>query len=158
MSSPNIPSTVSDVMSRNVMSVEPQHTLREAANWMQKLDVGALPVTDGRTLLGMVTDRDITIRGVAAGLAPEEACVSDVMTADPLFCTPEKSIDEVMQLMGHHQLRRLPVLDKGRLVGIVSLADLARRQSGHIDRVVREISCPATDVDRVVDHASTAAL
>ena len=145
--------TVNDIMSRNVKSIEPQDSLRAAADWMKQLDVGALPVTDGRTLLGMVTDRDITVRGVAAGLAPDEALVADVMTADPLYCTPEKGIDEVMQMMGDHQLRRLPVLDKGRLVGIVSLADLARRQDGRIDRVVREISDPATGDAIVVDHA-----
>jgi len=145
--------TVSDIMSRNVKTIEPQHSLREAADWMKQLDVGALPVTDGRTLLGIVTDRDITVRGVAAGLVPDTASVSDVMTADPLFCTPEKGVDEVMQMMGEHQLRRLPVLDKGLLVGIVSLADLARRQGGHIDRVVREISDPATGDAVVVAHA-----
>lgn len=139
--------TVSDIMSRDVHSVEPQQSLRQAAHWMKQLDIGVLPVVDGGVLQGIVTDRDITIRGVAAGLEPDAACVADVMSTAPLFCTPDQELQEVMQLMGGQQLRRLPVLDRRlQLVGIVSLADLARRQGDHIDRVVREISEPGTNI------------
>jgi CBS-domain-containing membrane protein len=138
---------VSEIMSTNVKSIEPQHSLRRAAGWMAQFDVGSLPVTDGHTLLGIVTDRDITIRGVAAGLTPDQGCVSDVMSPDPTCCKPEHSADEVMKIMGEQQLRRLPVVDAaGRLVGIVALADLARRQGNPIDRVVREISDPPAAV------------
>jgi len=130
-------------MSTDVRTVQPQDSLRRAAQCMQELDVGALPVCDGERLLGMVTDRDIAVRAIADGLNPDEACVSDIMTPDVQFCTTEQDAEEAKRLMGARQVRRLPVIDDNRrLVGIVSLGDLATRQSGHIDRAVREISEP----------------
>ena len=140
--SPAMPN-VSEVMSTNPQVVQPQDSLRRAAELMRLLDVGALPVCDGERLVGMVTDRDITVRGVACGLAPEEARVSDIMSPDLVFCTGEQDTEEAMRVMGEKQVRRLPVVDVDkRLVGIVALADLALRQSGHIDKAVREISQP----------------
>jgi CBS domain-containing protein len=135
--------TVSDIMSTEVCTIQPQETLRAAAQRMKELDVGSLPVCDGERLLGMLTDRDITIRAVADGLAPDEACASDVMTPDVQYATADQDSEEVMKLMGDKQIRRLPVVDSDkRLVGIVALADLATRQPGHIDRTVRDISEP----------------
>ena len=135
--------TVSEIMSTDVQVIEPEETIQRAAQIMQDLDVGALPVCNGKQLLGMVTDRDITIRGVAAGLAPDHACVSDVMTRDAQWCTEDQDTEEVMRMMGEAQVRRMPVINVDKeLVGIVSLGDLALRQSGHIDRTVREISEP----------------
>lgn len=137
--------SVSEIMSTDLQVVKPQDTLRHAAQLMQDRDVGALPVCNGEKLLGMLTDRDITIRGVAAGLDPEQACVSDVMTEEVHYCTSDQDIEAVMRLMGDQQVRRLPVVDTHhKLVGIVSLGDLAVRQNGHIDRAVREISEPGT--------------
>ena len=134
---------VSDIMTTNVQIVQPQQSLREAAMLMQELDIGALPVCAGTRLLGMLTDRDITIYGVAEGLIPDQACVSDVMTEHIEYCMAEQDTDEVMRLMGDKQVRRLPVIDTDKnLIGIVSLGDLAVRQPGHIDRTVREISEP----------------
>lgn len=135
--------TVSDIMTTEVCVIQPQESLRVAAQRMQSLDIGALPVCDGERLLGMLTDRDITVRGVADGLNPDEACASDVMTPNVEFCTADQDSEEVMRLMGDKQIRRLPVVDTDRrLVGIVSLGDLATRQPGHIDRALREISEP----------------
>ncbi len=135
--------TVSDIMSTDVQVIEPQQSLRAAAQLMERLDVGALPVCDGRRLLGMLTDRDITVRGVAHGLAPDSACVSDVMTPGAETARSTQDTEEVMRLMGDRQIRRLPVVDDGGdLVGIVSLGDVATRQQGHIDTAVREISQP----------------
>ena len=136
--------TVNEIMSTDVKLIEPNATLRRAAQLMQELDVGALPVCRGNVLVGMVTDRDITIRGVAAGLSPDSARVSEVMTDELQFCTVDQDTEEVMRTMGDAQVRRLPVvnLDK-ELVGIVSIGDLALRQSGHIDKAVREISAPS---------------
>jgi len=135
---------VAEIMTRDVQVIGPQETLQLAAQLMDQLDVGALPVCDGRRLLGMVTDRDITVRGTAAGLAPGAACVSDVMTTGTEWCTEDQDTEEVMRQMGQAQVRRLPVIDVDRrLVGIVSLGDLATRQSGHVDRAVREISEPS---------------
>lgn len=134
---------IADIMSTDVQTIQPQESLRRAAQCMLELNVGALPVCDGEYLLGMLTDRDIAVRGVAEGLHPDQACVSDIMSPDVESCTTDQDADEVMRLMGMKQLRRLPVVDgKRRLVGIVSLGDLALRQSGHIDRALREISEP----------------
>jgi len=135
---------VTEIMTTDVQVIAPEESLQRAAQMMDQLNVGSLPVCDGRQLLGMVTDRDITVRGTAAGMAPKSACVSDVMTRGTEWCTEDQDIEEVLQLMGEAQVRRLPVINGDKqLVGIVSLGDLATRQSGHIDRAVREISEPS---------------
>ena len=134
---------VADIMSTDVTVIEPQQSLRAAAQLMKDLDVGALPVCNGRQLLGMLTDRDIAVRAVAEGLAPDSTSVSDVMTPDVEYCTDDQDTEEVLRKMGDKQLRRLPVIDADRrLVGIVSLGDLATRDDGDIDEAVREISEP----------------
>ena len=135
---------VNEVMTTDVQVIAPEATLREAAQMMLNLDVGALPVCQGSKLLGMVTDRDITVRGVAAGLSPDVACVADVMTKNLEFCTEDQDTEEVMHTMGYAQVRRLPVVNMdGGLVGIVSLGDMARRQPGPVDQTVRDISEPS---------------
>lgn len=135
---------INEIMSTDVQLIEPDATLRRAAQLMQELDVGALPVCRGNVLLGMVTDRDITVRGVAAGMSPDTARVSEVMTDNLQFCTEDQDSAEVMRTMGEAQVRRLPVVNMDKeLVGIVSIGDLARRQVGHIDQAVREISAPS---------------
>ena len=139
-------SNVSDIMSTDVQVVEPQDSLRHAAELMQELDVGALPVCDGERLLGMLTDRDITVRGVAQGLDPDATAVSDIMTGEVQFATADQDTAEVMRVMGDKQIRRMPVVDQDRrLIGIVSITDLALRQPGHIDTTVREISEPSME-------------
>ena len=135
---------VSEIMTTDVQVIGPQETLQLAAQLMDQLGVGSLPVCDGRRLLGMVTDRDITVRGTAAGMAPDQACVSDVMSSGTHWCTVDQDTAEVMRQMGEAQVRRLPVINVDReLVGIVALGDLATKQAGHIDRAVREISEPS---------------
>ena len=135
---------VSEIMTTDVQVIGPEQSLHRAAQLMDQLNVGSLPVSDGKRLLGMVTDRDITIRGTAAGLAPDTACVSDVMTVGAHTCTPDQDIEAVMRMMGEDQVRRLPVLNAaGDLVGIVSLGDVATRQTARVDRTVREISAPS---------------
>lgn len=135
---------VSEIMTTDVQMIGPKETLQQAAQLMDLLNVGALPVCDGRRLLGMVTDRDITVRGTAAGLAPSETSVADVMTAGTEWCTEDQDTEEVMRVMGEAQVRRLPVINAQReVVGIVSLGDLATKQPGHIDNTVREISTPS---------------
>jgi CBS domain-containing protein len=135
---------ISEVMTRGVEVIRPAETLQRAAQRMDELNVGALPVCEGESLVGMITDRDITVRATAAGLDPNETPVSDVMTEQTRWCTEEQSVDEVMRQMSDVQIRRLPVLNGAReLVGIVSLGDLAVRQSGHIDGALREISSPS---------------
>lgn len=141
----------SDLMSTHVQVVEPQETLQRAAQLMRELDVGSLPVCTGRRLVGMVTDRDIAVRGVAAGLAPGHGCVSDVMSPRAACCTVDQDALELMRMMGDYQLRRLPVVNADReLVGIVSLGDLALSESSSIGQTVRRISelGSANDADR----------
>ena len=133
-----------DIMTRSVAVAQLDETLQIAAQRMHDLDVGALPVCDGEALIGMVTDRDITVRGVATGMAPREALVSDVMTPELRWCNDTDSVEDVMDLMGEAQVRRLAVFDADRkIVGIVTLGDLATRQPTPTDDTLREISEPS---------------
>ena len=123
--------------------VRPDESLQRAAQVMDELNVGALPVCDADGLVGMITDRDITVRAMAAGL-PAETQVSDVMTGHARWCTGEQTVQEAMQQMAEVQIRRLPVLDSQRqVVGIVSLGDLATRHQGHVAAALRRISDPS---------------
>jgi CBS domain-containing protein len=134
---------VSDIMTTDVQVIQPQESLRRAATLMQELDIGALPVCDGQRLLGMVTDRDITVYGVAQGMNPDECCVSDIMADRIEYCSADQDTAQVMRMMGEKQLRRMPVVDGDKkLIGIVSLGDLALRQDGRIDLTLRQISAP----------------
>jgi len=140
--------TIADVMSRDVTSVTPDDTIQRAAELMDDLDVGALPVTEGNRLIGIVTDRDITIRATAAGLGPEQTLVTEVMSEDLCHCFEDQSIDEVMQDMRDIQVRRIPVVsrDEHKLIGIVAIADLllhvAGDGEGETVDTLRDISSP----------------
>ena len=135
--------TIAEVMTTDVEVVRPEETLRDAARAMADLDVGSLPVCDGRRMIGMVTDRDITIRGVAEGKGPD-APIRDVMTDDVVWCTDTDSVDEVLQQMSDAQVRRIPVVDKDRqLVGIVALGDIALEEEDDVDETLRDISMPS---------------
>ncbi len=134
---------VAEIMTRSIATVRRDETLQAAAERMREMDVGALPVVDGKALAGMVTDRDITVRGVATGMIPQESLVADVMTEEVRYCRADDSIEQVMAQMGEQQVRRLAVLDAGNeIVGIVALGDIATRQSAHTDETLREISTP----------------
>lgn len=122
---------------RSILTPDPKCTgpetpVSEAARLMRELDVGMLPVCDHDRLVGTVTDRDITIRGVARGLDPKSTPVREVMTNEVIYCFEDQSIEEACRLMEERQIRRLPVINEDkRLVGIVSLGDLAvRTRSG----------------------------
>jgi CBS domain-containing protein len=117
---------VSEVMTRDVQTVRPDQTAREAASFMLRADTGAIPVTDGDRLLGMITDRDIAVRGIAEGHGPETP-VRELMTNDMVCARIDDDIEEAASRMGEAQVRRLPVIDEQqRLCGIVSLGDLSR--------------------------------
>ena len=135
---------ISEMMTRDVRTVGPDTTLQQAAQLLQELDIGSLPVCDGKRLLGMVTDRDMTVRGTAAGLAPQSTPVKDVMTDSISYCLETDSVDDVARKMGERQLRRMPVIDGERnLVGIVALGDLATNRARNTDKVLRKISEPS---------------
>ena len=117
---------VSEVMTRGVECTGPDATLQEAAAKMKSLDVGPLPVCDNDRLVGMVTDRDITVRATAEGDAPKDVRVRDVMTPEVIYCFEDALVKDAALLMQQKQVRRLLVLNRDkRLVGIVSLGDLA---------------------------------
>jgi CBS domain-containing protein len=135
---------VSEVMTRGVEVIAPDASLQRAAQVMDELNVGALPVCAGGELVGMITDRDITVRATAAGMEPTQHCVKEVMTEQTRWCTEDQTTDEVMKQMGDVQIRRLPVLNAQReIVGIVSLGDLAIRQSKDTDELLRDVSWPS---------------
>ena len=116
---------VSDVMTRDVQVAKPDDTIQRAAKMMSQADAGALPVSDGDKLVGMITDRDIAIRAVAEGRDPTTK-VRDVMTPDVKYCFEDEDVTHVAQNMGDIQVRRLPVVNRDkRLVGILSLGDIA---------------------------------
>jgi CBS domain-containing protein len=117
---------VNQIMTAHASCVAPDNTLVEAAGLMRELDVGALPVCDGDRVEGMVTDRDIVLRGVADGRDANTATVRDVMSPGAISVFADQEVEEVARLMEEKQIRRLPVLNRShRIVGIVSLGDLA---------------------------------
>lgn len=117
---------VSEVMTQGVECIGPDATLQEAAAKMKSLDVGPLPVCDNDRLVGMVTDRDITVRATAEGDAPTDVRVRDVMTPGVIYCFEDDPVEDAARLMAAKQVRRLVVLNRDkRMVGIVSLGDLA---------------------------------
>ena len=116
---------VREAMTRDVRLVKPDQPISEAARLMAELDIGALPVEENDRLVGMITDRDIAVRAVAAGRGPDTP-VREVMSREIKYCFEDQSIDEVTQNMGELRIRRLPVLTRDkRLIGILSLGDLA---------------------------------
>ena len=135
--------TVAEVMTPDVEVVRPEETLRDAARAMADLDVGSLPVCDGRKLVGVITDRDITVRAVAEGKSVDTP-VSEVMTDEVVWCTDTDSIDDVLQQMSDAQVRRIPVVDRNRqLVGIVALGEIALEEDDDVDETLRDISMPS---------------
>jgi CBS domain-containing protein len=133
---------VSETMSTNVRVAKPDQTIREAAQTMMELDAGVLPVGENDRLVGMITDRDIAVRGVAKGKGPD-ATVRDVMTSDVDYCFEDQDIDEVSRNMADIKVRRLPVLNRNkRLVGIITLGDIAKAGGQQADEALSEISKP----------------
>jgi len=134
----------SEVMTRNVAVVRPDATVREAACLMDDLNVGALPVCDGRRLVGIVTDRDITVRATADGMRPDATPVHVVMTDAVCWCFEHDPVEDVEREMARRQIRRLPVLDaEKRLCGMLSLGDLAADRAPGAAETLRSVSTPA---------------
>jgi len=118
---------VADVMSREVKLVGPDDNVRQAAQIMREADTGILPVAEGDRLIGMLTDRDVTVRLVAEGRDPGQTKVRDVMTADIRYVFEDEDLEHVAENMAEQQVRRLPVMNRQkRLVGLVSLGDMAK--------------------------------
>jgi CBS domain-containing protein len=120
-----MPKIVRDAMTEDPRSIGASASVVEAARLMRQEHIGSLPITDDEQLVGMITDRDITTRVVAEAADLEMTSVGDVYSRDPISVEPDKDLEEALQLMARHQVRRLPVVEHGRLVGIVAQADVA---------------------------------
>ncbi|HJQ83472.1 MAG TPA: CBS domain-containing protein [Candidatus Binatia bacterium] len=132
---------VRDVMTRHVEVIRPDASLKEAAAKMADLDVGTLPACDGERLVGMVTDRDITIRGVARGLDPASTPVREIMSTTIRYAYEDEPIEQAVETMKKRNIRRLPVLDREkRLAGIVALGDLAVEGKDEAGDVLQDVS------------------
>jgi CBS domain-containing protein len=131
-----------DIMKSHVQTVSVADTVQTAAQKMALANVGFLPVSDGPTLVGTITDRDITIRAVASGRVPAECTVGEVMTRDIVACQPDDDLTTAEQLMAQTQKARLLVTDeRGRLVGVLSLSDIAENEpSRRVARTLREVA------------------
>ncbi len=126
-------SKVSDVMTRGVQTLTPDDSMLQAAQAMEMLDVGALPVCDGERLVGMVTDRDLVLRGLAQGYPPATR-LDGLITRKVQSCHEDDALDEVLQRMADAGIRRLPVLDESEhLVGMVTLGDVAAKAETRTD-------------------------
>ncbi|MTV49061.1 CBS domain-containing protein [Heliobacillus mobilis] len=112
-------------MTQDITSISSDKSVIEAAKIMKQLDVGAVPVVQGDKCIGMITDRDIVLRVVAQGQDPQNTQVNAAMTSDPITASPDMDVHAAADLMAERQIRRLPVVEKERLVGIVALGDLA---------------------------------
>ena len=135
---------VCDAMTPDVQLCTPEDSLKDAAEAMGALGVGLLPVAENDRLVGMVSDRDIAVRGIGMGRGPD-ARIRDVMTAEVKYCFEDQDLDEVTANMGEIQVRRLPVLNREkRLVGIIALGDIAQAKGGDGAGVaLSEISRPS---------------
>lgn len=135
---------ISEVMTRDVRVIAPNRSIRDAARLMDEMNVGSLPVCDGRRLKGMITDRDITVRATAAGLPPDETLVQEVMSDNVWWCFDDDDVNHIVELMSDHQIRRLPVVDHDKhLVGIVALGDLATDDQRSASTVLHRVSSPS---------------
>lgn len=133
--------TVSEVMTPHPSAIGAHATVVEAARVMSSENVGSLPVVDGDELRGMVTDRDLVLHVLAKDLDPNKVAVSEVCSDDPVVAAPHEPLDQALQRMAEQQIRRLPVVSEGRLVGILAQADVAREASAEsTGRMVEEIS------------------
>lgn len=142
---------VRDAMTRDVQTVTPETTIQEAARLLAEADVGALPVAAGDRLAGIITDRDIAVRAVAIGKGPEST-VAEVMTAEVLYCHEDEDLGHVSRNLGDKQIRRLPVVDvEKRLVGIVSLADIAGLSENHAGEALQRITQPGGERSQSIE-------
>lgn len=133
--------TVQEAMTSSPRSIERGKSVVEAARMMATENVGSLPVVDGEELVGMVTDRDLVLQVMAKDLDPNTVPVSQVCSEDPVVATPDEPLGAALQRMATEQVRRLPVVEGVKLVGILAQADIARSADSHsTGRLVEEIS------------------
>jgi CBS domain-containing protein len=133
--------SIKEVMTRDVRACEPNATVADAAKVMAQEDVGPVPIVEDGRLIGIVTDRDIVVRVVAEGRDPNATRVSEIASTELVTVSPDDDLDEALKLLAERQIRRLPVVEGDRLVGIVAQADIARLgKDKTTGEVVEEIS------------------
>ena len=130
--------TIRELMTDDPITLEPSASARQAAERMREADVGAMLIVDGDELKGLVTDRDIVVRAVAEGKDPDDVTVGDICSSSVVSVTADDSVGDAISTMRQHDIRRVPVLDGEKPVGIVSLGDLAVAQDS--DSVLADIS------------------
>ena len=116
---------VKDIMSNDIVSLNSEDSIERAAQMMKQFDVGSIPVCSQEKLVGIITDRDITLNSVATGQNVNQQKISDVMTSNPVTGTPDMDIHDAARIMSEQQIRRLPIIQNNNLVGIVSLGDIS---------------------------------
>jgi CBS domain-containing protein len=133
--------SIKEVMTRDVRACEPNATVADAAEVMAQEDVGPVPIVEDGRLVGIVTDRDIVVRVVAEGRDPNATTVREIASTELVTVSPDDDLDEALNLLAQRQVRRLPVVEGDRLVGIVAQADVARLgKDKKTGEVVEEIS------------------
>jgi len=134
---------VRDIMTQNVITVEENYSLGRAAELMRQYNIGILPVVSDGKVLGVITDRDIVTRAVAKGDDISQLKVSDCMSKSIVFANPEQQIDAAAKTMAAQQIRRVPVVDEGKLCGIISLGDISKNGfDTEVSQALCEISKP----------------
>jgi CBS domain-containing protein len=140
---------IKDIMTSDPELIDPNASIREAAKRMKSEDIGALPVGENDRLIGMVTDRDIAIRGVAEDRTPDATTVRDVMSEKIFYCFEDDDIEDAAQCMAENQVRRLPILNRDkRLTGIISLADIAQTGEDCEKTALEGVSEPSSEARR----------
>ena len=135
--------SVREAMTASVSSVSPSQSLADAAEVMKREDVGSVPVVEEGRLAGIVTDRDIVTRAVAEQRNPQTVSVEEIASHDLVTVEPEQDLDEALALMARHKVRRLPVLEEGRLIGMLAQADVAlEAKEQKVGEMVEQISQP----------------
>jgi CBS domain-containing protein len=136
---------VREIMTKDVTALAPNRTIAEVAQHMRLLDVGSIPLVQDERLVGVITDRDIVLRVVADGLDPHLEQADRHMTQNPITATPGMSVDEAARIMAREQIRRLPVVEGGRLVGYLALGDLAMQEKDKkVGATLEQISEPSS--------------
>jgi CBS domain-containing protein len=136
-----MPAKVQDLMTSDPATITPDASVREAARLMMQNDVGPLPVVEGGKLVGIVTDRDLVVRVLADGRDPDATQLREAFSPNPITVSPEDDLETALALLAENQVRRVPVVEDERLVGIVAQADIARElESSRVGEVVEEIS------------------
>ncbi len=140
--------SIRELMTTNPTTCETSSTITDVAKVMKDEDVGPVPVTEGGRLVGIVTDRDIVVRVVAEGRDPSSTTIREIVSSDLATVQPDTSLEEALNLMAQRQVRRLPVVEGDRLVGVVAQADIALKENERAGELVEAISEPSEEERR----------